>query len=154
MDIETAISEMLGAIGEANAPIDAVMQIEQFAWIVSFADDTRMEVEADVKNARLIVFTDLGKPKADEKSRIMQTMLNYNLLWQETGGLRMGLSGDGANALLIGDTPLPDVSEAVLDEMIYNLSKLAGAWRLFVATGSMVSGGTNADPSEDMMIRV
>lgn len=99
MDLHSALTEMLAAIGTANTDIAAVIQVEPGHWAVGYQDETTVEVECVEGSNRLTLTCGLGIPKLSEIDRIRHTMLNYNLMWRETGGLRMGLSGAGDGGL-------------------------------------------------------
>lgn len=153
MDLHSALSEMLTAIGAANSEIAAILQVEPGHWAVGYQDDTTVEVEVQEGSNRLTLTCGLGIPKLSEIDRIRHTMLNYNLMWRESGGLRMGLSGPGDEAYLIGDVYLPETSEASLDQALYNMVQLGRIWTRFVTQGSL--GDATSDPSfADTMIRV
>jgi hypothetical protein len=137
MDLNTALNEMLTAIGTANDDIAAVLHVEPGHWAVGYTDDTTIEVECQPGSNRLTLFAGLGVPFASEIDRIRHTLLSYNLMWRETGGLRMGLSGVGDEAYLIGDVYLPETSEASLDQALFNLARLARIWTRFVTEGSL-----------------
>lgn len=151
MDLHTALNEMLTAIGEANAEIAAILQVEPGHWAVGYQDDTTVEVECVEGSNRLTLTCGLGIPKLSEIDRIRHTMLNYNLMWRESGGLRMGLSGAGDEAYLIGDVYLPDTSEASLDQALYNMAQLGRIWSRFVAQGSLSDGQPDPSASETMI---
>lgn len=153
MDLNTALNDMLAAIGEANSEIAAILQVEPGHWAVGYQDDTTIEVECVEGSNRLTLTCGLGIPKLEHIDRIRHVMLNYNLMWRESGGMRMGLSGPGDEAYLIGDIYLPDTSEASLDQALYNMAALGRVWNRFVTEGSL--GGETPDPtSAETMIRV
>ena len=153
MDLNTALSDMLSAIGAANDEILAVLQVEPLHWAIGFAEDLTIEVEAQEGNNRLTLFCGLGTPLRSKLDQIQSTILSYNLLWRETGGMRMGLSGPGDQVFLIGDVYLPDTSEASLDQALFNMAVLARIWGRFVTEGTM--GEVSSDPGAfDTMIRV
>ena len=153
MDLTTALDEMLAAIGAANDDIAAVLQIEPGHWAVGYDDDVTIEIECANNSNRLTLFCGLGVPKASEIDRIRHTLLCYNMMWRETGGMRMGLSGAGDEAFLIGDVYLPDTSEASLDQALWNMAQLARAWTRFITEGSLVDAAA-AIPGIETMIRI
>lgn len=153
MNIQTALTEMLSAIGAANADIAAILEVEPGHWAVGYQDDMTVEVECQDGSNRLTLTCGLGIPKLSEIDRIRHTMLNYNLMWRESGGLRMGLSGAGDEAYLIGDVYLPDTSEASLDQALFNIVQLGRIWTNFVTEGTL--SGDQPNPSDiETMIRV
>ena len=153
MNIQTALNEMLSAIGAANADIAAILEVEPGHWAIGYQDDMTVEDEFQDGGNRLTMTCGLGIPKLSEIDRIRNTMLNYNLMWRESGGLRMGLSGAGDEAYLIGDVYLPDTSEASLDQALFNMVQLGRIWSRFVTEGSL--SGDRPDPSGlETMIRV
>lgn len=151
MDLHAALNDMLVAIGEANSDIAVILQIEPGHWSVGYRDDTTIEVECVEGSNRLTLTCGLGIPKLSNIDRIRHTMLNYNLMWRESGGLRMGLSGAGDEAYLIGDLYLPETSEASLDQALYNLAALGRVWSIFVAEGTL---GADGSAAPETMIRV
>ncbi len=153
MDLHTALNDMLAAIGDANPEIAVILLVEPGHWAVGYQDDTTVEVECVEGSNRLTLTCGLGIPKLSDIDRIRHTMLNYNLMWRESGGMRMGLSGPGDEAYLIGDVYLPETSEASLDQALYNMAQLGRIWSRFVTEGSL--GGALPDPSAaETMIRV
>lgn len=151
MDLNIALNEMLSAIGAANDEIAAILQVEPGHWAVGYQDDTTVEVECQEGSNRLTLTCGLGVPKLAALEPISRTMLSYNLLWRETGGLRMGLSGPGDTAYLIGDVYLPDTSEASLDQAIFNMAQLARIWTRFVTEGTMSDGQPDLLAPENMI---
>lgn len=153
MDLNTALGDMLTAIGNANDEIAAILEIEPGHWAVGYLDDMSVEVECQDGSNRLTLTCGLGIPLLSQIDRIRHTMLNYNLLWRESGGLRMGLSGAGDEAYLIGDVYLPDTSEASLDQVLFNMVRLGRTWSRFITEGTL--SGDAPDPSgAETMIRV
>lgn len=152
MDITSALEQMLLAIGAANDNIVAILQVEPGHWAVGYLDDTTIEVECQEGSNRLTLYTGIGTPNPGDLDRIRHTMLNYNLLWRETGGMRMGLSGPGDAAYLIGDVYLPETSEASLDQALFNMAQLGRIWTRFVTEGSLGPNGPAFDA--EALIRV
>lgn len=154
MDINAAITDMLANVGEADAEIVSVILVEPGLWAVAFSDDRSIEVEVDVANSRLTFFTDLGEPEFEDRLRIYQTLLNYNMLWQETGGLRMGVSGTGDTVYLIGDIHLPEVSEVSLQEQLSGHARMAAIWSTYVQTGTLSDDSAPFAAGDVPLIRV
>lgn len=152
MDVHSALDEMLAAIGAANDEIAAILQVEPGHWAVGYADETTIEIECLDGSNRLMLFAGLGTPKASQIDTIRDTLLAYNLMWRENGALRMGLSGPGDEAFLIGDLYLPDTSEASLDQALFNMARLARVWSRFVTQGTL--SPDQPDAGGETMIRV
>ena len=60
-------------------------------WAVMFDADTTVMLDPVTEQQKLVLSIDLGRPAQESRLVTYETMLAYNVLWQETGGVKMGL---------------------------------------------------------------
>ena len=125
-------SHMLSLLGEAarilNLPPVVAYQ-NRAAWLVTFDDETMLDVEQDASGERVMFtggirdVTDLRRPD------IYEMFLQYNYLWTETGGVRLALDGIPGQAVLMLEKPLHGLMVADVCRLLEKLAVMQRAWR-------------------------
>jgi hypothetical protein len=103
------------------------------SWSVRF-EDADIELEHDADAGRLYLSTEAGIVKAIDRAAIYEAMLGYNLLWRDTGGVRLALTPD-RKVFIVADLTLSELSAELLAAVLPNLITKARLWRAFVGTG-------------------
>ncbi|MDB5823642.1 MAG: hypothetical protein JWR21_2346 [Herminiimonas sp.] len=151
--IPESIQLLMQEIGPATLEIDAVMQSEEGSWAVQFDDETVVQIEWADEPSRLVLSSALGQARPEMRLPVYETLLSYNLLWQDTGGVKAALAGPGGEVSLLyemfADTEL---SLSDLRTVLLNFMQLTQLWASYVKSDA--STPVNAPmPTEEMHLR-
>ena len=129
------IQQLLQELGPNTPEIDAVVQTEDLSWAVQFSDETIIIVEPVEDPGRMMLSAELGSASDTLQLPIYETLLCYNLLWRETGGVKIGLAGPKGSLIisteiLIHGLLLGDFQQALMD-----FSNIARSWTKYVTDG-------------------
>ncbi len=152
-EVADHLSAMLLDLGEVVPDISAVLKTGDTSWAVGFKDGQSFEIDLDASNARVYLATPLGTPPAALTEDVHASLLTYNMLARETGGVRMATAARGGEVYMMLDLFLPEVSEELLARLLTNMARTAAQWRRFVATGSLTEAGA-AGEDASTFIRV
>lgn len=147
-EVADHLSTMLIDLAEVMPNVTAVLKTEDTSWAVGFKDGQSFEIDLDVDNGRVYLATTLGTPPEAIAGDVAASLLTYNMLARETGGVRMATAAPGGEVYMMLDVFLPEVSEELLARLLTNMTLAANHWRRFVATGSLAEAGApDEDPS-------
>ncbi len=133
MSISLDLAQMLlQELGPQTPEIDAVLQEDEKSWLLVFADEQSVYVEWANNPDRLVLSTGLGRPPEGNELPVYETLLSYNLLWQDTGGVRMAIDGPQGDIMLIYDLFDDQLSLAELQTVVLNINSIAAIWRDYV----------------------
>ena len=129
------IQQLLQELGPDTPEIDAVIQTEDPSWAIQFTDETVVIVEPAEEPGRMVFSAEMGNASDSLQLPIYETLLCYNLLWRETGGVKIGLAGPkGAliisTEVLVRGLLLSDLQQALLDFV-----NIARSWTKYVTDG-------------------
>jgi len=127
--------------------IDAA-ELREYApnrWAIAFDDEFGIEVEHDAVLGKVVLYTNLGLPRAGDEAALYKLLLHVAAMWRETGGLRMGLDPTDDSVLQIYDFPLAGVELEDLEIRIRNFASTALNARQVLAEGP----GTTAQDDGD-----
>ena len=83
------IQQFLQELGPNTPDIDAVVQTEDPSWAIQFSDETIVIIEPAEDPPRMVLSSELGSANESLQLPIYETLLCYNLLWRETGGVKI-----------------------------------------------------------------
>ncbi len=147
-EVADHLSTMLIDLGEVMPDVTAVLKSGDTSWVVGFRDGQSFEIDLDAANGRVYLATTLGTPPPAIAEDIHASLLTYNMLARETGGVRMATAAPGGEVYMMLDVFLPEASEELLARLLTNMSRTASHWRRFVATGTLAeAGAAGEDPS-------
>lgn len=129
--IET-IQNLIQELGPVTADIDAVVQTEEPSWAIQYSDETIIIIEAIEEPARMVLSSELGSPNESLQLPIYETLLCYNLLWRETGGIKIGLAGPKGALILSCELCLEGLSLMDLQEGLINFTSIVRTWSKYV----------------------
>jgi hypothetical protein len=141
MEEAERVQGLIVALGAADDDIETITRNGEAEWSVAFDGDTIVTLHLVADEARLVLTVPLGRPPEEQRLAAYETLLCYNMLWPETGGVRMGLGGPHGELVQIADLWTGDLSTEVLGTVLRNMAEKARMWRRVIA------GGTFADPS-------
>lgn len=140
--IQTLIQEL----GPITPDIDAVVQTEEPSWAIQYSDETIVIIEAAEEPARIVLSSELGSPNDSIQLPVYETLLCYNLLWRETGGVKIGLAGPKGALILSCELCLEGLSLMDLQEGMTNFIMIVRTWAKYVtgeSTAAPVLPGLN-----------
>ncbi|MEL7347576.1 MAG: type III secretion system chaperone [Pseudomonadota bacterium] len=89
--------------------------------------------------SRIVLETMIDAPISDARERVLTALLAYNALWQDTGMIRMALTGTRATAAvtMIADVVIDqDFTAEYVAALIEDLDAKAQIWREIIANGA------------------
>lgn len=125
MDLSTAISDMLAELGAALPQIQSVLATSELTWIVSFSDSIAIEVDVIEAEDRIGFEVALDAVLDKNRTTVLDTLMTYNLMWRETGGVRFGLAGESGRVHMIAEGFLPELSAQMLAGILVSLAEKA-----------------------------
>jgi hypothetical protein len=87
------IENLVKELGPAMSDIDAIVQTEDPSWAIQFSDETIIILEPADDPSRIVISTELGAAAEAQQRTVYETMLCYNLMWRDSGGVKIGLAG-------------------------------------------------------------
>lgn len=136
---------MMEEIGPAMSEIEAVIQSEEKNWAIQFEDQSIAMLEWAEKPDRVVLSAMLGIPSESMQLSVYETLLCYNLLWKDTGGVKMALAGPSGELMLLYELYAGDLSINELQTVLTNFVSIAQVWTLYV-TGEGEQSVSLPDP--------
>jgi hypothetical protein len=127
------IQETMVDVGKLDESVLEILQISDDCLVARY-EDVDVEVEFDAASGRILLSTEIATPTPDKRLEIYETLLNYSLLWQETGGVRMALAGRGGPAIQMVDLETAGLRPDLLRTVLANLVDRTIIWRAFFAS--------------------
>lgn len=149
------IQALMEALGPSSDEIAGIARSGEAEWAVGYDEDTIVTLELVEEQGKLVLSIDLGQPAPGNRFAVYETMLNYNLLWPETGGVKMGLGGAGGSLVQMFELNTTGLDVERLEAVLEGFVAKAQMWRRFVAEGPQ-DGGSPFPMlrPEEQMIRV
>lgn len=141
---------MMEEIGPVMPSIEAVIQSEEKNWAIQFDDQTIVMLEWAEKPDRVVLTAMLGTPSESMQLSVYETLLCYNLLWKDTGGVKMALSGPGGELILLYELFSTDLTLNELQTVLTNFVSIAQVWSVYV-TGESEQPMGSVPSSVDML---
>jgi hypothetical protein len=144
------IQIMMEEIGPSMSEIEAVIQSEDKNWAIQFDEQSIVTLEWAEKPERIVLTSMLGTPSEKMQTSVYETLLCYNLLWKDTGGVKMALSGPGGELVLLYELFVADLSLNELQTVLTNFVSIAQVWSVYV-TGEGHQSAENLPGPMDML---
>ena len=141
---------MMEEIGPAMAEIEAVIQSEDKNWAIQFEDQSIIMLEWAEHPDRIVLSSMLGIPSETMQLSVYEALLCYNLLWKDTGGVKMALAGPGGDLMLLYELYVDQLMLNELQVVISNFSSISHVWSVYV-TGESQDLVGNAPGPMDML---
>ncbi len=141
---------MMEEIGPSLPEIEAVIQSEDKNWAIQFSDQAIVMLEWAEDPDRVVLTSLLGAPSESMQLSVYETLLCYNLLWKDTGGVKMALSGPGGDLVVIYELFSADLTLGELQTVLTNFVSIAQIWTVYV-TGESEQPGVPLPGSMDML---
>ncbi len=127
------IQQLVQEVGPSMPEIDAVVQTEEPSWAIQFSDDTVIILEPADDPSRIVISADLGGVADAQQRVVYETLLCYNLMWRNSGGVKIGLAGPQGTLIISADICLNNLTLSDLQKEIGNFLKIARSWVQYVA---------------------
>ena len=123
---------MMEEIGPSMPEIEAVIQSEECNWAIQFEDNSIITLEWADKPDRIVLSSALGIPSQAMQLTVYDTLLCYNLLWKDTGGVKMGLAGPDGELMLLYEMFAAGLNINELQTILVNFINISSAWSIYV----------------------
>ncbi len=123
---------MMEEIGPSMPEIEAVIQSENTNWAIQFEEQSIVMLEWAEQPDRVVLTTLLGTPSESMQLSVYETLLCYNLLWKDTGGVKMALSGPGGELVLLYELFAPNLNLSEMQVVLTNFLNIAQVWSVYV----------------------
>jgi hypothetical protein len=139
---------MMEEIGPAMAEIEAVIQSEEKNWAIQFEDQSIIMLEWAERPDRIVLSSMLGIPSETMQLSVYEALLCYNLLWKDTGGVKMALAGPGGDLMLLYELYADQLMLNDLQIVISNFSNISHVWSVYVTGESQELVGNTPGPMD------
>ncbi len=141
---------MMEEIGPAMPEIEAVIQSEEKNWAIQFEDQSIVMLEWAENPDRVVLTAMLGVPSESMQLSVYETLLCYNLLWKDTGGVKMALSGPAGELVLLYELFASNLNRNELQTVLINFVSISQVWSVYV-TGEGDQQVSNLPSPTDML---
>jgi hypothetical protein len=148
MALHEQIQGLIEAVGPEVEAVQAVGQTGDTEWAVMFDTDTTVMLDLVTEQQKLVLSIDLGRPAQESRLATYETMLAYNVLWQETGGVKMGLGGTNGRLVQMFELNTAGLDLDLLASVLEGFVAKALVWREQIAQGA---GSAEALPPPNLM---
>ena len=128
---DTEFDRLMGAVGPQDDAILAVVKTPDGAYAIRF-EEIDVLVERDMDRDRIALSIELGVPRPTNALSVYETLLSYNMLWRETGGVRMALTGKGGAVVQFVDLTGAEINAVGMATVASNLASLSNIWLAFL----------------------
>ena len=126
------IQQLIQELGPNMQDIDAIVQTEEPSWAIQFSDETIVIIEAAEEPARMVFSAELGNASENNQRAIYEALLCYNLMWRDTGGVKIGLAGPQGALIISTELCLEGLMLNDLQISLTNFLKITRSWQGFV----------------------
>jgi hypothetical protein len=126
------IENLVKELGPAMSDIDAIVQTEDPSWAIQFSDETIIILEPADDPSRIVISTELGAAAEAQQRTVYETMLCYNLMWRDSGGVKIGLAGPQGALIISTDVCIESLTLQELKQEIQRFVTIARSWAQYV----------------------
>lgn len=127
------IQQLIQELGPSMPEIDAVVQTEEPSWAIQFSDETIVILEAADEPPRIVMSAELGAASDARQKAVYETLLCYNLMWRDSGGVKVGLAGPQGSLIISTEVCLDGMSLMDLQDALNRFLKITRSWAQYVA---------------------
>lgn len=135
-DSPPSLGEMPGLLQDMAASTPEIVQIgqeEETNWLVLLQDGRSLLIEWQPLPCALILTAVLGTAPVPRQKAVYTTLLLFNLLWRDTGGLRMSLGGLDNEVVMTRERRFDD-GKLDLQAELLNFADLVPLWAAYVTS--------------------
>lgn len=133
------IQQLIQELGPNMQDIDAIVQTEEPSWAIQFSDEIILIIEAAEEPARMVFSAELGNVSETNQRTIYESLLCYNLMWRDTGGVKIGLAGPQGALIISTELCLDGLVMNDLQIHLTNFLKITRSWQGYVQQTSLTS---------------
>lgn len=126
------IQQLIQELGPSMQDIDAIVQTEEPNWAIQFSDETILIIESAEEPARMVFSAELGQAGEASQRAVYEALLCYNLMWRDTGGIKVGLAGPQGALIISTELCLEGLMLNDLQISLSNFLKITRTWQSFV----------------------
>ncbi len=123
--VNDKIQDLISQIGPVFPDIDAVIQTEDPSWAIQFVDELVVMIEQLEHPDRMVFSSEIGTVADDQELPIYEALLCYNLLWKDTGGVKIGLAGPKGILIVTSELLLDGLTLMTFQEALTNFTNIA-----------------------------
>ena len=123
--VNDKIQDLISQIGPVFPDIDAVIQTEDPSWAIQFVDELFVMIEQLEHPDRMVFSSEIGTVADDQELPIYEALLCYNLLWKDTGGVKIGLAGPKGILIVTTELLLDGLTLMTFQEALTNFTNIA-----------------------------
>lgn len=127
------IEQLIKELGPAMPDIDAVVQTEEPSWAIQFSDETIVIIEPADDPSRMVISAELGTAAEAQQRLVYETLLCYNLMWRDSGGVKIGLAGPQGALIISTDVCLDNLTLNGLQQEFNKFLKIGRSWTRYVS---------------------
>lgn len=139
---DSEFDRLMSDVGPLDDAILACLKTPDGAYAIRF-EQVDVLVERDEDRDRIALSVEIGAPRPSNALEVYETLLSYNLLWRETGGVRMALTGRKGSVVQFVDLTGNEINPRSIATVAANLASLTEIWRAFLQS----PGGEAAAPA-------
>jgi len=129
------VSQRLSDIAPGSETIAAVLHDGENTWTLAFDNnEVALLVEWVGEPGRLVLSADIGKAPAQRAAEVHAAALSYNILWRETGGVKICMGGDSGELVLIRELDADTVRGGGFAGVLEHFAELGRWWALYVTS--------------------
>lgn len=127
------IQQLLKELGPSMSEIDAVVQTEEPSWAIQFSDETIIIIEPADEPSRMVISAELGAAAEAQQRTVYETLLCYNLMWRDSGGVKIGLAGPQGALIISTEICVQGLVLSDLQQHLNTFLKIVRSWTEYVA---------------------
>jgi len=128
MDHRSSINQLLATLGQTLG-LDQLQLGPEDGCVLLFEGDLALTIEFDASTERLVLSIHVAKLPEGQNAELLQELLAANCFWLATGGATLGLQSNTASVLLTYASPVTELDDAQLEQLVENLLSMAQRWR-------------------------
>ena len=126
------IESLVKELGPAMPDIDAIVQTEEPSWAIQFSDESILIIEPADDPSRMVVSAELGVAAEAQQPTVYETLLCYNLMWRDSGGVKIGLAGPQGSLIISVDVCVEGLTLMALQQELERFLKIVRSWTQYV----------------------
>ena len=130
--VNDKIQDLISQIGPVFPDIDAVIQTEDPSWAIQFVDELVVMIEQLEQPDRMVFSSEIGAVTDDQELPVYEALLCYNLLWKDTGGVKIGLAGPKGTLIVTSELLLEGLTLMSFQEALTNFTNIARSLSKYV----------------------
>ena len=131
-------------------PISDLFRVTEFdearTWQLDVDDNTSVFADYDDELDKLTISADVATIDPNAKTEVYESLLMFNYQWEETGGLKMALSGPSDGVVLAYEVPVVERQVTVFHQILQNFVIHVHSWRTMLESGTFQTRHSESTP--------